>query len=218
MSLSVGRAPGRLLWARGHCGCFPQSASPLALDPALCSRLALCRRVAAALEAGMVWINCSQPCFCQAPWGGIKNRCAGRVGWSRVHGRHLHLWCCSLPSLAPPPSPLPLLHASTAALGGSWALLGWRASSVSSRCDVVGGTWVAHPVGSKRVPGRITSCCLLSCSAQSEFPDISMTRARGPAGSLAPTPPHPHPPSQVTTYSSGEKWGWFPERSPSPRL
>lgn len=24
------------------------------------------------MEAGIVWVNCSQPCFVQAPWGGIK--------------------------------------------------------------------------------------------------------------------------------------------------
>ena len=34
--------------------------------------------MAAALEAGVVWINCSQPCFCQAPWGGVKNSGFGR--------------------------------------------------------------------------------------------------------------------------------------------
>ncbi|KAL3698345.1 hypothetical protein R1sor_012421 [Riccia sorocarpa] len=28
-----------------------------------------CKRVAELLDAGIVWINCSQPCFCQAPWG-----------------------------------------------------------------------------------------------------------------------------------------------------
>ncbi|KIZ01547.1 hypothetical protein MNEG_6416 [Monoraphidium neglectum] len=37
-----------------------------------------CKRVAEALEAGIVWVNCSQPCFCQAPWGGIKNSGFGR--------------------------------------------------------------------------------------------------------------------------------------------
>jgi betaine-aldehyde dehydrogenase len=37
-----------------------------------------CRRVSEALEAGIVWVNCSQPCFCQAPWGGIKNSGFGR--------------------------------------------------------------------------------------------------------------------------------------------
>eukprot|EP00877_Chromochloris_zofingiensis_P013539 jgi/Chrzof1/8439/Cz03g10210.t1 len=37
-----------------------------------------CRRVAEALECGIVWVNCSQPCFCQAPWGGIKNSGFGR--------------------------------------------------------------------------------------------------------------------------------------------
>ena len=31
-----------------------------------------CQRVANALEAGIVWINCSQPTFVQAPWGGTK--------------------------------------------------------------------------------------------------------------------------------------------------
>lgn len=28
----------------------------------------------------------------------------------------------------------------------------------------------------------------------------------------------PPGPLQITTYTSQEKWGWFPERSPSPRL
>ncbi|EFJ51737.1 hypothetical protein VOLCADRAFT_73155 [Volvox carteri f. nagariensis] len=42
-----------------------------------------CRRVAEALECGIVWVNCSQPCFCYAPWGGIKNS---------GHGRELGEW------------------------------------------------------------------------------------------------------------------------------
>lgn len=37
-----------------------------------------CQRVAERLECGIVWINCSQPCFCQAPWGGIKDSGFGR--------------------------------------------------------------------------------------------------------------------------------------------
>ncbi|KAK9826672.1 hypothetical protein WJX74_009150 [Apatococcus lobatus] len=37
-----------------------------------------CRRVAKAMEAGIVWIGCSQPAFCQAPWGGMKNSGHGR--------------------------------------------------------------------------------------------------------------------------------------------
>ncbi|KAK9851874.1 hypothetical protein WJX84_006565 [Apatococcus fuscideae] len=37
-----------------------------------------CRRVAAAMEAGIVWMNCSQPVFFQAPWGGIKESGYGR--------------------------------------------------------------------------------------------------------------------------------------------
>ncbi|APZ42097.1 aldehyde dehydrogenase family protein [Acidihalobacter ferrooxydans] len=37
-----------------------------------------CERVAAALRAGIVWINCSQPTFTQAPWGGMKQSGIGR--------------------------------------------------------------------------------------------------------------------------------------------
>ncbi len=35
-------------------------------------------RVAKALRAGIVWINCSQPTFCEAPWGGYKQSGIGR--------------------------------------------------------------------------------------------------------------------------------------------
>ncbi|KHK59494.1 aldehyde dehydrogenase [Burkholderia sp. A9] len=35
-------------------------------------------RVAAALRAGVVWINCSQPTFTEAPWGGYKQSGIGR--------------------------------------------------------------------------------------------------------------------------------------------
>ncbi|SCK19752.1 betaine-aldehyde dehydrogenase [Variovorax sp. HW608] len=35
-------------------------------------------RVAAALRAGIVWINCSQPTFTEAPWGGYKHSGIGR--------------------------------------------------------------------------------------------------------------------------------------------
>eukprot|EP00252_Welwitschia_mirabilis_P000524 TRINITY_DN104_c0_g1_i1.p1 TRINITY_DN104_c0_g1~~TRINITY_DN104_c0_g1_i1.p1 ORF type:complete len:506 (-),score=138.57 TRINITY_DN104_c0_g1_i1:292-1809(-) len=38
----------------------------------------LCKRVSQHLQAGIVWINCSQPCFCQAPWGGTKRSGFGR--------------------------------------------------------------------------------------------------------------------------------------------
>ncbi len=37
-----------------------------------------CQRVARELEAGIVWINCSQPTFCEAPWGGLKQSGIGR--------------------------------------------------------------------------------------------------------------------------------------------
>ncbi|RVI99541.1 aldehyde dehydrogenase family protein [Sinorhizobium meliloti] len=35
-------------------------------------------RVAASLRAGIVWINCSQPTFTEAPWGGYKQSGIGR--------------------------------------------------------------------------------------------------------------------------------------------
>ncbi|CAH1428430.1 unnamed protein product [Lactuca virosa] len=37
-----------------------------------------CERVSKGFEAGIVWINCSQPCFSQAPWGGKKRSGFGR--------------------------------------------------------------------------------------------------------------------------------------------
>ena len=37
-----------------------------------------CARVANAMRAGIVWINCSQPTFSQAPWGGMKQSGIGR--------------------------------------------------------------------------------------------------------------------------------------------
>jgi betaine-aldehyde dehydrogenase len=37
-----------------------------------------CERVTKELQAGIVWVNCSQPCFCQAPWGGKKRSGFGR--------------------------------------------------------------------------------------------------------------------------------------------
>ena len=37
-----------------------------------------CARVANRFEAGIVWINCSQPTFVEAPWGGYKKSGIGR--------------------------------------------------------------------------------------------------------------------------------------------
>ena len=37
-----------------------------------------CDRVAVAPDAGIVWINCSQPTFVEAPWGGTKRSGIGR--------------------------------------------------------------------------------------------------------------------------------------------
>ena len=39
---------------------------------------ARCERVARAFRAGIVWINCSQPTFTEAPWGGYKHSGIGR--------------------------------------------------------------------------------------------------------------------------------------------
>lgn len=39
---------------------------------------ARCERVARAFRAGIVWINCSQPTFAEAPWGGYKQSGIGR--------------------------------------------------------------------------------------------------------------------------------------------
>ena len=36
------------------------------------------QRVTRALQAGIVWNNCSQPCFTQLPWGGFKKSGIGR--------------------------------------------------------------------------------------------------------------------------------------------
>lgn len=37
-----------------------------------------CERVARSLKAGIIWINCSQPTFIEAPWGGYKKSGIGR--------------------------------------------------------------------------------------------------------------------------------------------
>ena len=53
--------------------------SSFGLGAAVLSKdLERCGRVARELEAGIVWINCSQPTFCQAPWGGLKQSGIGR--------------------------------------------------------------------------------------------------------------------------------------------
>lgn len=37
-----------------------------------------CERVSRAFRAGIVWVNCSQPTFVEAPWGGYKQSGIGR--------------------------------------------------------------------------------------------------------------------------------------------
>ena len=36
------------------------------------------QRLVKAFRAGIVWVNCSQPAFVQAPWGGVKMSGFGR--------------------------------------------------------------------------------------------------------------------------------------------
>ena len=36
------------------------------------------QRVIRGVKAGICWVNCSQPCFCQAPWGGVRKSGMGR--------------------------------------------------------------------------------------------------------------------------------------------
>src|SRR3990167_1127286 len=62
--------------------------SPYGLGAAVMSSdKARCDRVVKALRYGIVWVNCSQPCFCVAPWGGLKRsgigRDLGRYGFER---------------------------------------------------------------------------------------------------------------------------------------
>jgi betaine-aldehyde dehydrogenase len=55
------------------------NASIFGLAAAVMSKdLERCARVANAFEAGIVWVNCSQPTFTQAPWGGVKQSGIGR--------------------------------------------------------------------------------------------------------------------------------------------
>ena len=44
----------------------------------MCNDLERCDRVANQLQAGTVWINCSQPLFPQCPFGGMKTSGIGR--------------------------------------------------------------------------------------------------------------------------------------------
>ena len=37
-----------------------------------------CSRVADAMRAGIIWVNCSQPTFTEAPWGGFEQSGIGR--------------------------------------------------------------------------------------------------------------------------------------------
>ncbi len=53
--------------------------TPFGLAAAVMSAdLERCRRVARRFRAGIVWVNCSQPTFSQAPWGGMKQSGIGR--------------------------------------------------------------------------------------------------------------------------------------------
>ncbi|XP_048494720.1 uncharacterized protein LOC104887052 isoform X3 [Beta vulgaris subsp. vulgaris] len=50
-----------------------------------------CERVSKLFESGAVWVNCSQPCFVHAPWGGIKSSGFGcELGEWSVHSNYSH--------------------------------------------------------------------------------------------------------------------------------
>lgn len=51
---------------------FGLAAAVMSTDPQRC------QRVSRGLRAGIVWVNCSQPTFTQAPWGGYKQSGMGR--------------------------------------------------------------------------------------------------------------------------------------------
>jgi len=36
-----------------------------------------CQRIASKLRAGVVWVNCSQSCFVELPWGGMRQSGSG---------------------------------------------------------------------------------------------------------------------------------------------
>lgn len=57
---------------RANDSTFGLAAAVLSADPQRCLRLAR------GLEAGIVWVNCSQPTFTEAPWGGMKQSGIGR--------------------------------------------------------------------------------------------------------------------------------------------
>eukprot|EP00277_Geminigera_cryophila_P042517 CAMPEP_0173079002 /NCGR_PEP_ID=MMETSP1102-20130122/14716_1 /TAXON_ID=49646 /ORGANISM="Geminigera sp., Strain Caron Lab Isolate" /LENGTH=511 /DNA_ID=CAMNT_0013950905 /DNA_START=8 /DNA_END=1543 /DNA_ORIENTATION=+ len=52
--------------------CFGLAASVLSKDEVRAQRMVR------GIKAGIAWVNCSQPCFCQAPWGGVKRSGIGR--------------------------------------------------------------------------------------------------------------------------------------------
>jgi hypothetical protein len=83
MCLLFSRASALALVLACACACAllpPHGVSPLCWRwrSCCCPPLPKRRRVSEALEVGICWVNCSQPCFCQAPWGGVKDSGFGR--------------------------------------------------------------------------------------------------------------------------------------------
>jgi|TARA_B110000003_G_scaffold232474_1_gene235385 betaine-aldehyde dehydrogenase len=52
--------------------------------------LARRERMTAAFDTGIVWVNCSQPCFAQLPWGGRKRSGFGRDLGANGMDKYLH--------------------------------------------------------------------------------------------------------------------------------
>jgi betaine-aldehyde dehydrogenase len=52
--------------------CYGLGAAVLSRDRSRCDRFVQ------GVRAGICWVNCSQPCFVQGPWGGLKRSGIGR--------------------------------------------------------------------------------------------------------------------------------------------
>ena len=79
----AGAGEGRRVQLPGPTG-RPAPSAPAAGAGVISADPQRCRRVAAALEAGIVWVNCSQPCFCQVR--AVRRGGAGQGGAREPRG------------------------------------------------------------------------------------------------------------------------------------
>ncbi|KAF3944615.1 hypothetical protein CMV_028931 [Castanea mollissima] len=64
--ISTAKNEGATILYGGVCPSYGLGTAVISKD------LERCEHLTKALQAGIVWVNCSQPCFNQAPWGGNK--------------------------------------------------------------------------------------------------------------------------------------------------